>query len=791
MIALARFADDRDPNRPPLDMSFPNVLKLDPSQLQQAYKNLKSHRELVEAIEEMIRTIIDEISGADSEELDLSDFMEELALGSRAQPFLNLLHDMKEILGSTLAKIIESNDIDRNYKQRIDKNQKEVLSAALQRAWREFKAGVNRSPADLVEEQLPHPVPIRTNRSPPARPKAAAPLTRPDKSTTALSVRSHLNREGTILPEFKPMLKEAIGKAGMTDDAEQETLAEEILLDLNNVRAEVRRKFLDDLLKTIGDDDAKRRRKLFVVFNRIRRCANDPDKRKPAYGLEGAHTVEAAANLVHDLALIVLNDFSDTVLAWAAKEYLSAQTTPARALNFLRIADHAALEGRSREVLKGIRNLATPDEVSPPVVPQVPGGADDQRRQDSYSDFPPLAPQERRHALEHRHPVPAEKPHIPASSFASSVRGRVRDDFTSSGSTEPERLMVLFTEAAAHYSPESVERAIAQLHALPAAMCDPLLNALLNALSEEKGETSQRHVDEVLQEIRLAASQSHPFATWKDLSQARTPEEASFIIHDIARQGLGEHWLEQFRIWGAMCLREAEISKEEASSFLDLATSLPLEGKSAAVREIIRAYANEADGATRHRGLVLDHFLRYGTGDNLERFKLLLSEAAEQSGYTYSPVFIDNLLALPAELCAHWLIGFLNALGEKKGKDSQRNLDKVLEKIRLAASRSQSHATWKDLRRAKSSEQACFIIHDIARNGVDFRPENSRIGFLLLSNARVSKEAARAFVEHAEPLRLNGKSAALRDMIRAYATRPHVAALDLSPPGSVQSPDRS
>jgi hypothetical protein len=149
------------------------------------------------------------------------------------------------------------------------------------------------------------------------------------------------------------------------------------------------------------------------------------------------------------------------------------------------------------------------------------------------------------------------------------------------------------------------------------------------------------------------------------------------------------------------------------------------------------------------------------------------------------------LLALPAELCAHWLAKLLNALGEEKGKASQRRLDRVLESIRLAAKRPHLFATWKDLRRAKSSEQARFIIHDIARNGMDFRPENSRIGFLFLSNARVSTEVARAFMKHAEPLRLDGKSAALRDMIRAYAMRPHVAALDLGPPGTAQSPDRS
>src|SRR6185503_9664177 len=129
-----------------------------------------------------------------------------------------------------------------------------------------------------------------------ARPKAAAPLTRPEISTTSSSVMSFFDREGTIQPEFKTMLKEAIGKAGMTDDAEQETLAEEILLDLNNVRAEVKRKFLDDLLKTIGDDDAEQSWKLFVVFNQIRRCAKDPEARKPADGLEGGYTVQAAAN---------------------------------------------------------------------------------------------------------------------------------------------------------------------------------------------------------------------------------------------------------------------------------------------------------------------------------------------------------------------------------------------------------------------------------------------------------------------------------------------------------------
>ena len=796
MIALAKIT--ADPERPSLDLIFPAKLKLDRSQFQQCYKNLRTHRELNDAIDDMIGTLRRDLSLRVNPSKDPSGIIEEEAAASRTRAFLNFLEDMKEVLGGTFSAVIASKDIVLKQERRTDRDKKDVLSAALQTAWRRFAAGTNGLPADLIEEQLSQPVPMQTNGVPPARPKAAAPLTRPEISTTSSSVMSFFDREGTIQPEFKTMLKEAIGKAGMTDDAEQETLAEEILLDLNNVRAEVKRKFLDDLLKTIGDDDAEQPGKLFVVFNRIRRRANDPKARKPADGLEGVYTVQAAANVLHDLALTVLSYYPDTVLAWAAKEYLSAaQTTPAKARNFLRIAENADLAGRSLEVLNGIRNFAMPEDASPAVVPQFQGGADDPNRQDSHSDFPPLVSQQGQPVLQNPPSLHAQKSQISGSSYATRVRGRVRDDFTRFGSTDPGRLMVLFTEAAANsrsadrYSPESVQTAIAQLHALPAAVCDPLLGKLLNALGEEAtGVASQPLGRAVLDEIENAARRRLSLATWKDLSQARTPEECSFIIHDIARQGPGEHWLEHFRIWGAMRLREAGISREEASGLLDLATPLPLEGRSAAVREIIRAYAEETDGAAGHRGLVLDHFIRFGT-DQPERIKLLLEHAFAQSGHSFAPEFIDNLLALPSELCGHWLTKLLNALGEEKGKASQRRLDRVLESIRLAAKRPHLFATWKDLRRAKSSEQACFIIHDIARNGVDFRPENSRIGFLLLSNARVSKEAARAFMEHAEPLRLNGKSAALRDMIRAYATRPHVAALDVSPPETVQQPDRS
>ena len=141
MIALAKFTGHH-PGRPSLDALFSKRLGLNPSQLQQTYENLRKHRELNEAIEEMIATV----------ECDPSMWVDP----SKSENFLHFLKEMQEVLVGTLIMVrdVGNSEIVLNTAERTDEDQKKVLIAALQTAWRRCKSGTNGAPADLVETAL-------------------------------------------------------------------------------------------------------------------------------------------------------------------------------------------------------------------------------------------------------------------------------------------------------------------------------------------------------------------------------------------------------------------------------------------------------------------------------------------------------------------------------------------------------------------------------------------------------------------------------------------------------------
>jgi len=580
-------------------------------------------------------------------------------------------------------------------------------------------------------------------------------------------VTRQLYREGTIQSGFKGLLKQAIAQAGIAhEDGEQERLAAEVIANLSSVRAEVRRELVHDLLNSIGHQQDET---LLEVIDRIEQRASDPGARAPAFGLEGTFTVQQCADVIHDIALMVLMDYPEAMLAWAAKEEVSNRSTPDEARNFLRIANHADLEGRSRRVLDGIRDFAMPKTSSSAVVPQEEKDIADPETQNLYSDFPPLVVQGRQPVPEGLPVLPAVKPEIRGSNYVFLLRSQVRDRLTQSGTIHPQHLKVLFAEAAAHSgytrSPEAIQKAMDQLRALPAAVCEPLLNDLLNALGEEAGGGApKRLVDGVLGAIDETAKRRQALATWKDLSQARTLEEASFIIHDIARQNQFDHWGEEFRMWGSEGLRHAEITKEAAGKFLQLANRLPLQGRGAGIRDIVRAYASGDDVASWHRSLLRDYFLCFGTIPE-EGFKLLFTEAAQHSGRTPSPGSVEDaleqLLSLPASVCARWLDELLYAMAEEAKEPSDSFVDQVLGNIGQEAAQPPRFARWKDLSKAKTAEQCCFIIHDIARQD---------IGGLESLRAAISQQVAQEKLRLVAPLPLEGKSAGVRDVIAAYAS---------------------
>jgi hypothetical protein len=120
-------------------------------------------------------------------------------------------------------------------------------------------------------------------------------------------------------------------------------------------------------------------------------------------------------------------------------------------------------------------------------------------------------------------------------------------NFLCFGTIPEEGFKLLFTEAAQHSgrtpSPGSVEDALEQLLSLPASVCARWLDELLYAMAEEA--------------ILLHHSR-----------------------HCSARyRGLGE-------------LACGNISQQRAQEILRLVAPLPLEGKSAGVRDVIAAYAS-------------------------------------------------------------------------------------------------------------------------------------------------------------------------------------------------------
>jgi hypothetical protein len=129
MICLAKWAEER--NR----TSTISSADLDTLELQQIHTNLSAQREIIEAIDELMR----------SEE------------GADADEFLEFLEEMRYILGSTsneIRKICIEKKIDLEAPNGIDKEKKKALSAALRIVRRRFKTGSKESFAALLESAL-------------------------------------------------------------------------------------------------------------------------------------------------------------------------------------------------------------------------------------------------------------------------------------------------------------------------------------------------------------------------------------------------------------------------------------------------------------------------------------------------------------------------------------------------------------------------------------------------------------------------------------------------------------
>ena len=75
---------------------------------------------------------------------------------SKSENFLHFLKEMQEVLVGTLIMVrdVGNSEIVLNTAERTGEDQKKVLIAALQAAWRRCKSGTNGAPADLVETAL-------------------------------------------------------------------------------------------------------------------------------------------------------------------------------------------------------------------------------------------------------------------------------------------------------------------------------------------------------------------------------------------------------------------------------------------------------------------------------------------------------------------------------------------------------------------------------------------------------------------------------------------------------------
>ena len=219
---------------------------------------------------------------------------------------------------------------------KIDASQRKLIVDSLKSAWRDCRDYQKLLPSAAIQARLTS---TRNNDLPPARPMASAPLTRPrlsgraEPAVTSASVWSEFSRAGTIHPGFKNMVEPALAAAGIEEPAR---VAEDVIEDLNNVRADVRRELLGDLLQAIDGRGARQdETTLLEIIGQIGARAREAEARTPALGLEGAFTVEAARDRIHDLALTVLRDFDDKLLAWATIQEISSRSTPGRASTFL------------------------------------------------------------------------------------------------------------------------------------------------------------------------------------------------------------------------------------------------------------------------------------------------------------------------------------------------------------------------------------------------------------------------------------------------------------------------
>src|SRR5690349_9156300 len=129
MIALAKWAEERD-RRIPISST-----DLDTSEIQQIHINLSAHRELIEAIDELLL----------SEE------------AGDAGEFLEFLEEMRNILGRTSSEMREiciEKKIDLNAPHQIDLDKKKTLSAALRLVCRRLKTDNEGSFAARLESAL-------------------------------------------------------------------------------------------------------------------------------------------------------------------------------------------------------------------------------------------------------------------------------------------------------------------------------------------------------------------------------------------------------------------------------------------------------------------------------------------------------------------------------------------------------------------------------------------------------------------------------------------------------------
>jgi len=231
MIALAKWAEERD-RRIPISST-----DLDTSEIQQIHINLSAHRELIEAIDELLL----------SEE------------AGDAGEFLEFLEEMRNILGRTSSEMREiciEKKIDLNAPHQIDLDKKKTLSAALRLVCRRLKTDNEGSFAARLESALSN---------------TPAQLAKHD----LISLMNDFRREakGTVNTKLlEDCLTQSLREVGYKDD--DELLAHDTVKQLMGTDGSERRQLLDGLLAAMhnvwdGADPPEARERLYLAVQSV------------------------------------------------------------------------------------------------------------------------------------------------------------------------------------------------------------------------------------------------------------------------------------------------------------------------------------------------------------------------------------------------------------------------------------------------------------------------------------------------------------------------------------------